>query len=186
MAEKEKKSAMGFLKKVFSTPREEEDYEYREPVSTNRSNYETMYGDMVRPIQESGVQRSEEDHMRQTSIKSDMSAFSSSGIEMELMRPNFSFENGLSLESISAVSKDIIGALKENKTVLLDLYDLGDDERTVITYVVLGAVNALGYTITNVRDHLMFTLTPEGISVAQDERVRIEGDEGLRYSNDYR
>lgn len=180
------------MKNAFFTPPNEDEYseqDYRQSRQDDK-NYQTIYSDYQKKVTEidtTSMKFSEEgDYMNQTNINAGMAAYSSNGIEMELMRPKFSFENGLSLESISEVSRDIIDSLRQNKTVLLDLYDLGDDERTVIIYVVLGAADALNYTITNVRDHLMFTLTPEGINVAQDERVRLEGDGGLKYSNDYR
>lgn len=189
----EKKGIKGLLKKAFGAPEEEDDrYEPAREVSVGY----TLWGDMEKPTQQGEApytsresSREEVNKMQQTNIKSDVSAYSASGVDMELMRPRFSFEGGLSLESVTAHSSDVINALKDGKTVLLDLYDLGDDERLVMTYVVLGAVNALGYTITNIRDHMIFALTPSGVEVSQDERVRLDNSDdasNLRYSNDYR
>ncbi len=188
----EKKGIKGFLKKAFGTPEEEDDrYEQSGEVSTNHT-YE-MYKDKLKTTYQDeaayNIPKGDHGTMHQTNIKSDVSAYSGSGVDMELLRPRFSFENGLSLESVTGHSSNVVDALKEGKTVLLDLYDLGEDERLVMTYVVLGAANALGYTITNIRDHMIFALTPVGVEVAQDERVKLDSSDdnaNLRYSNDYR
>ncbi len=193
MAEKGK--VKDFLKNVFGNPEDEDDIdEYQSPRRDETSSYDTLYGDKFRPVQElndgfGDYDYKEESSMHMTNMKDDMAAFASSEINIEQITPNFEFVEDLSLELITDVTKEVLDALRNNKIVMLDLYDLGDDERTVMTYVVLGAVNVLGYTMTNVRDHMMFTLTPEGIGVEQDDRVKLEDEEdskNLTYSNDFR
>ncbi len=187
--------AKGFVKNVFGNPEEEyEDNVVKPSEKYNTSNYDSLYGDKVRTVHTSSEDFYDdykgETTMNVTTMNDDMAAFSSSGIDMELMRPRFQFEDDLSMELISEVSGEVLEALRAKKTVLLDLYDLGDDERTVLTYVVIGAVNALRYTMTNIRDNMIFALTPEGVGVAQDDRVKIQDDieesSDLKYSNDYR
>lgn len=190
-----KKGIFEQIKAAFKTPEGDDyydDYDYSgEPDYMTTNIGENLYSDKIKATVEvdddyNNSYRGEE-KMRHTNINSDVSAYSSGEIGMEVKKPNFSFGDELTLEKITNLSSDIVSLLQQNKTVFLDLMDLGDDERTVLTYVVLGAANALNYNITNVRDHMIFVLTPEGINVAQDERVRLDSNESprLKYSNDY-
>lgn len=191
MANKSKSGFKSFLEKVFSNPPEDEEEVVSGGETSSKSVYDTLHGDQIVPVTEGEYYYSnrnqEEDYMRQTNINSDMSAYTSNGIDMEVMKPDFQFTDGnVTLESVQENCKSIIDALKENRTVFLDFVKLGDGERSVATYVVLGAVNALGYKMTNIRDFVMYVLTPPGVNVSQDERVKFEGDDDrrLRYSND--
>lgn len=193
MASKSKSGMKSFLGKFFSNPPEDDDDVAGDENTSSQSVRDTLYGDKIVPVVEgdyyySNRNQEEEDYMRQTNINSDMSAYTSNGIDMELMKPEFRFPDGnLTLESVEENCKSIIDALKENRTVFLDFVKLGDEERSVATYVVLGAVHALGYKMTNIRDFVMYVLTPPGVNVSQDERIKFEGDDDrrLRYSNDY-
>ncbi len=186
--------AKGFVKNVFGNPSEEEYEEnsMRSSEKYNTSNYDTLYGDMRKNTSSDDFydDYKGETKMNVTTMNDDMAAFSSVDVAMEVMRPQFQFEDDLSMEIISYVSSDVIEALRAKKTVLLDLYYLGDDERIILTYVLIGAVNALRYTMTNIRDNVIFALTPEGVGVAQDDRVKfedkIDDSSDLKYSNDYR
>ncbi|MDO4754679.1 MAG: cell division protein SepF [Bacillota bacterium] len=195
MADKSKSGVVkSFFGKLFANPPEDDDDVYGGESNTGKSVYETLHGDQIMPVKVEddhyyySNRNEEEDYMRQTNIKPDMSAYTSNAINMEVMKPEFSFQNGnVTLEGVEEDCKDIIEALKENRTVFLDLFNLGDGERSVATYVVLGAVKALGYKMTNIRDHVMYVLTPPGVNVSQDDRVKFEADEDrrLKYSNDY-
>lgn len=190
MANKSKSGLKSFLGKVFSNPPEEDEDVMSGEENSSKSVYDTLHGDQIVPVIEGEYysnKNQEEDYMRQTNINSDMSAYTSNGIDMEVMKPDFRFTDGnVTLESVEQSCKPIVDALKENRTVFLDFVKLGDGERSVATYVVLGAVNALGYKMTNIRDYVMYVLTPPGVNVSQDERVKFEGDDDrrLRYSND--
>lgn len=180
---------------LFTKQKDDDEGEYDDNVQENnpRSVYDTLHGDRIKPVtveDNDYIRRHEEDeyNMLQTNINPDTSAYVGSGIEVEVIRPNISFSGDITYQSIMSIGDAVITALKKNKTVFLDMVDLGEDERNIFTYVIIGAVRAMNYTMTAIRDHVTFSLTPQGVNVKMDERVKREkNDEGSRYtySNDY-
>lgn len=104
-----------------------------------------------------------------------------------MKRPDFVFSDEFSLAEVVSKTSDIIEALNGKSIVSLDLRNLDEAERSIVTYVTLGACQALGIQMIEVYDYVIFNLVPKSMKVIQTEYQDSKPAEkdGLRYSNDY-